>query len=224
METTIGERKIIIHLGGKILNSERSEFFNAMFTGIITNLGEISKKETNKLSVKANKALIGKLSDGLSIAVDGICLTVISKSEKEFSVNFIPETEAKTNIKYLKVGSLVNLELPATYQSFLSGHVVEGHIDRVGQLVSIKKQNDSYILKFSIPESLSLYIVSKGPIAINGVSLTVIEVKKDFFTVGIIPYTWKNTMLHTTKVGDFVNIEIDILAKYLAKLTKNETD
>lgn len=191
-----------------------------MFTGIITNLGEISKKGTNKLSIKANKKLVRKLSDGLSIAIDGICLTIISKSEKEFSVDFMPETEAKTNIKYLKVGSLVNLELPATYQSFLSGHVVEGHIDGVGQLVSIKKQNNSYILKFSIPENLSSYIVNKGLITVSGISLTVIDIDRDYFTVGIIPYTWDNTILHTLKIGHFINIEVDILAKYIKKLLR----
>lgn len=191
-----------------------------MFTGIITNLGKISKKGANKLSIKANKKLVRKLSDGLSIAVNGICLTVISKSEMEFSIDFIPETEAKTNIKYLKVGDLVNLELPATYESFLSGHIVQGHVDGVGKLDYIKKQGNSHILKFSIPKSLSKYIVSKGSIAVNGISLTVIEASKDFFTVGIVPYTWTKTMLRTLQLGDYINIEVDILAKYLEKIMK----
>ncbi len=191
-----------------------------MFTGIITNLGKISKKGADKLSIKTNKKLVRKISDGLSIAVNGICLTVISKSEMEFSIDFIPETEAKTNIRYLKIGDLVNLELPATYESFLSGHIVQGHIDGIARLESIKKQNNSHILKFSISKSLSKYIVNKGSIAVNGISLTVTEIKKDFFTVGIIPYTWKNTISHSIQVGDFANIEVDILAKYLAKLMK----
>lgn len=191
-----------------------------MFTGIITNLGEISKREKNSLSVKANKKLIRKLSDGLSISVDGICLTITSKSEMEFSVDFIPETEARTNIKYLGGGSLVNLELPVTPNTFFSGHIVQGHVDGIGKLESIKKQNNSHILKFSIPKSLSKYIVNKGSIAVNGISLTVIEVSKDFFTVGIVPYTWTKTMLHTLQLKDHINIEADILAKYLEKLMK----
>ena len=214
------KERILSIFGGKILNSERSEFFDAMFTGIITNTGEISKRGTNELSVKTDKEFTGKLSRGLSIAVDGICLTVISKSDTEFSVDFIPETEAKTNIKYLKVNSLVNLELPATYKSFLSGHIVQGHIDGVGRLESIKKNDNSHLLKFSIPKDLSKYIVEKGSIAVNGISLTIIEAKNKYFTVGIIPHTWRNTIIHTIKVSDFVNVEVDILAKYVEKLIK----
>lgn len=193
-----------------------------MFTGIITNLGKISKKDTNKLSIKTNKGLTGKLSKGLSIAVNGICLTITGKSKSTFSIDFIPETEAKTNIKYLKVGSLVNLELPATYESFLSGHIVQGHIDGVGRLENIKKHDNSHILKFSISKSkdISKYIVNKGSITVNGISLTVMEVSKDFFTVGIVPFTWTETMLHTIQLGNRVNIEVDILAKYLEKLLR----
>lgn len=189
-----------------------------MFTGIVTNLGEISKREKNSLSVKTNKKLLGKLSKGLSIAIDGICLTITSKSKDQFSVDFIPETEARTNLKYLKRGSLVNLELPATPETFFSGHLVQGHIDAVAKLENITKDGNSYILKLIIHPSLSRYIVTKGSIAVNGISLTVIKSEKNYFTVGIIPYTWKNTMLHTIKIGDFVNVEVDILAKYLERL------
>lgn len=191
-----------------------------MFTGIITNLGEISKREKNSLSVRTNKNLIKKLSKGLSIAIDGICLTITSKSKDEFSVDFMPETKARTNVKYLKGGSLVNLELPATPNTFFSGHLVQGHIDAVAKLENITKKGDSYIFKFTTHPSLSKYIVTKGSIAVNGISLTVIKSGKKYFTVGIIPYTWKKTMLYALKLGDFVNVEVDILAKYLERLVK----
>jgi len=194
-----------------------------MFTGIITHLGEIKNKSENRLNIKTDKDLIAKLSIGTSIAVDGICLTVIRFSKDSFWLDFMPETEDKTNIKYLKVGNLVNLELPATPTSFLSGHITEGHIDGVAKLEDIKRRGNSRMLKFSIPYHLSKYIVSKGSIAVNGISLTVIRVESDSFTVGLIPHSWTNTMLHTLKTGDFVNIEVDILAKYLENLFKKRS-
>lgn len=191
-----------------------------MFTGIITHLGKIKNKKENSLNIKTDKKLVARLSEGTSIAVNGICLTVIGSSKDSFSVDFMPESEAKTNIKYLKEGGLVNLELPATPTSFLSGHILQGHIDGVSKLLNIKNEGNSRILKFSISSNLSKYIVSKGSITVNGISLTVIEARKGYFTVGIIPYTWRNTMLHTLRVRDFVNVEVDILAKYLEKLLK----
>jgi riboflavin synthase len=191
-----------------------------MFTGIITNLGEIINRPENKLIIKTDRALIGKLSKGTSIAVDGICLTVVDLIKNNFSIDFMPETEEKTNIRYMKNSDLVNLELPATVESFLSGHIVQGHIDEVAKLETINEEGNSYILKFSIPKDLSKYIVEKGSIAVNGISLTVIDIGDKFFTVGIIPHTWDKTMLHTIKLGDYVNIEVDILAKYLEKLIK----
>ncbi len=191
-----------------------------MFTGIITHLGKIKDKTENNLTIKTGNDLIARLSIGASIAVDGICLTVVGFDKDSFWLDFIPETEAKTNIKYLKVGDPVNLELPATASSLLSGHIVQGHIDGVAKLINATKVGNSHILKFSIPNILSKYIVPKGSIAVNGISLTVIETEKDQFSVGIIPHTWDNTMLHTLKVGDFVNIEADLLTKYMEKLLK----
>jgi riboflavin synthase len=191
-----------------------------MFTGIITNLGKVTSKSKNKLIIKTDRVFIGKLSKGTSIAIDGICLTIVDLRENSFSIDFMPETEEKTNIKYLKTSDLVNLELPATAKSFLSGHIVQGHIDGVAKLETITKESNSYILKFSIPKNLSKYIVEKGSMAVNGISLTVIDIGNKFFTVGIIPHTWDKTMLHTIKLNDYVNIEVDILAKYLEKLIK----
>lgn len=191
-----------------------------MFTGIITNLGRVINKSESSLIIKTEKELINSLSKGASIAVDGICFTVVDLAEDSFSVDFMPETEKKTNIKYLQTGDLVNLELPATPNSFLSGHIVQGHVDGIGKLESIKKEDNSHILKFSISKDVSKYIVKKGSIAVNGISLTAIDAGEGFFTVGIIPHTWNKTMLRQLKLGDYVNIEVDILAKYLEKLMK----
>jgi len=200
------------------VNPEVSGFFSAMFTGIITHLGKVGNKSENNLIIKTDKELINSLSKGASIAVNGICLTVGDLIEDSFSIDYMPETEKKTNIKYLRAGSLVNLELPATANSLLSGHIVQGHIDGVAKLEIITQEGNSYILKFLIPKDLSKYIVGKGSVAVNGISLTVIGIGEYFFTVGIIPHAWNKTMLHTIKLGDYVNIEVDILAKYLEKL------
>lgn len=192
-----------------------------MFTGIITYLGELTKQDGSVFTFGTNQSFCKKIKKGASVAVNGVCLTVFRKPSKDsFSVEVMPETMNKTMLKHLKTDDLVNLELPATPQSFLSGHIVQGHIDGVAKLLSIAKHKNSYLLKFSIPEGLSKYIVEKGSIAINGISLTIIGANKNYFTVGIIPYTWNNTMLHKIKTADFVNIEVDILAKYMEKLLK----
>ena len=189
-----------------------------MFTGIITNLGKVSKKTNNKLQIEAEAALLKQLKLGTSIAINGICLTVTAKSKSSFSIKYMPETAKKTNIHYLKAGGLVNLELPATYNSFISGHIVQGHVDTIGKIIGIQKEGNSRIFTFSTPSSITNYIVNKGSITVNGIALTVINVNKNSFTVGIIPYTWEHTMLHKAKIGNLVNIEVDILAKYVEKL------
>lgn len=192
-----------------------------MFTGIINNLGRLNKKEGAVFTFDTDQSFCKKIEKGLSIAVNGVCLTVFKKPTKySFSIEVMPETFNKTVLKYTQVNDLVNLELPATLQSFLSGHIVQGHIDGVARLEKIIKQKNSSILKLSVPTNLAGYIAEKGSIAVNGISLTVIEAEKDYFTVGIIPYTWDNTMLISIKTGNFVNIEVDILAKYLEKLLK----
>lgn len=191
-----------------------------MFTGIITNLGKISAIEGKKLKIETYKQLPGRIMIGDSISVNGICLTVTETNKKTFAVEFMPETENRTNLKYLKVGNLVNLELPVTPTSFLSGHILQGHVDSLGRLESIKIEGNSRILKFSFPNNFFKYLVEKGSIAVNGISLTVIQTGRNFFTCGIIPHTWENTMLKNLKKGDFVNLEADILAKYLERLVE----
>lgn len=158
---------------------------------------------------------------GTSIAINGVCLTISSKpTSRTFSVEAIPETLNKTMLGNLKADDLVNLELPLTPMDFISGHIVQGHVDGMAKLTGITERNNSHILKFHINHNLSSNIVEKGPISVNGIALTIIKTGKNFFTVGIIPYTWRSTMLNTIKKNDSVNIEIDILAKYVEKLKK----
>ena len=197
-------------------------FFSAknMFTGIIENLGTVVNKSKNQLKIKADGSFMKKISEGLSISINGICLTVISFNQQSFSVDFMPETESKTNINALQPGDQVNLELPATPETFLSGHIVQGHVDGVGKLKEIQPDGNSRVLVISLPESISKYLFNKGSVALNGISLTVIEVKENLFSVGIIPITWEKTMLSKIEVGDLFNIEVDVLAKYVERLAK----
>ncbi|UMX47590.1 MAG: riboflavin synthase [Candidatus Nealsonbacteria bacterium DGGOD1a] len=191
-----------------------------MFTGIITNLGKIAEITTAKLVVETGADFCAKLEIGASVAINGICLTVTVFDKSSFAVEVMPETVKRTNLQYLRIGGEVNLEMPATGESFLAGHIVQGHIDGIVQLRSITDDGNSRVLKFAVDKTLVKYIVEKGSIAVNGVSLTVIEAGNDYFTVGIIPHTWDATMFHNFKTGDFANIEVDVLAKYIEKLIK----
>lgn len=193
-----------------------------MFTGIITHLGRLQSKEGAVFTFAASPSLYRKISKGTSIAVNGACLTVLRKSRQTFSVEIMPETQNRTMLGSLQVKNLVNLELPVTAETFLSGHVVQGHVDGVGAITKIVRQGNSKILTINIPKSLAKYVANKGSVAVNGISLTVISAKPTYFTAGIIPYTWTHTMLHRAKVGDKVNLEVDILAKYLEKLSEYE--
>lgn len=189
-----------------------------MFTGIIKHFGKVVGVTDTRLVIQTDKDLLKKLSSGMSVSVDGICLTVVSCDKKSFVIDFMPETSQRTNIQYLQKNSLVNLELPVTSETFLAGHFVQGHVDAVGKIKSIGKKGNSRIFTFSVPKNISKYIVEKGSITVNGISLTVIDITKNDFTVGIIPHTWENTMLRVVEVGDSVNLEVDVLAKYLEKL------
>ncbi len=190
-----------------------------MFTGIISHLGKLKSKRNAVFTFRAEKSFCRKIKKGTSIAVNGVCLTVTQNALASFTVEIMPETKRRTMLGNLEVGSLVNLELPATPQNFLSGHIVQGHIDSVGTVKRIVPQGNSRILIISIPKTLNKYLVEKGSVAVNGISLTIINAKPGFFTVGIIPYTWRHTSLQEIKVGDLVNLEVDILAKYLEKLS-----
>jgi len=189
-----------------------------MFTGIITHKGQISTKTDSELRITAPADLCARLTTGTSIAVDGICLTVTSHDTSSFGVTVMPETVRKTNLNSLNINSAVNLELPGTPTSFLAGHIVQGHIDTTARIESITPEGNSLILSISLTPEFARYVVPKGSIAINGISLTVISATNTHFTVGIIPHTQAQTTLGAAKVADMVNIEFDIIAKYLERI------
>jgi riboflavin synthase len=188
-----------------------------MFTGIIEEIGNIDgvirTKNGLKLEIRASKVL-EDIAIGNSIAVNGICLTVVEHNNNCFSVDVMFETVEKTNISELKIGSFVNLERAVKVSGRFDGHFVLGHIDGTGR---ISRKHNEY-LEISIQEELPKYIVKKGSIAVDGISLTVVDVKENFFSVAIIPHTLDKTTLGLKRINDKVNIEVDIVAKHIEKL------
>ncbi|MBN2095883.1 riboflavin synthase [Candidatus Peregrinibacteria bacterium] len=189
-----------------------------MFTGIIETTGTIAQKTDTQLMVEA-PAIVTNLKKGSSIAVDGVCLTVTELSDSGFSADFMPETAQKTIIGNYKKGAQVNLELPMPANGRFEGHMVTGHVEEAGEIIDIRPDGNAHILTIRMPERLMKYVAEKGSVTINGISLTVISVSDNDFTVSIIPHTWEVTNLSLLKTGDQVNLETDILAKYLEKLT-----
>ncbi|OGD83337.1 riboflavin synthase subunit alpha [Candidatus Curtissbacteria bacterium RBG_13_40_7] len=189
-----------------------------MFTGIISHLGKLEKVKGKEFTFSAGKSFCRNLKKSSSVAVNGACLTVVAKSKNTFSVDVMPETLNRTVLGDLKKGDLVNLELSLSASGRFEGHFVQGHVDGQATVVNIIKEGNSHLFKFRVDKSLTRYLVNKGSVAINGVSLTVIQAKNVFFTAGIIPYTWNNTTMKSLRVGDKVNIEVDILAKYVEKI------
>lgn len=193
-----------------------------MFTGIINHLGTITDNSNTHLTIQVPVDLYKQLNHGMSIAVNGTCLTVVKQIDPDqFRIEFMPETAKKTTMGTLKKNDVVNLELPVTTATLFAGHIVQGHVDDVATISSIKNEGNSRLIIFNISPSISKYIVEKGSITVNGISLTVIDVTHDSFSVGIIPHTWTHTMLHTTQAGSKVNIEVDVLAKYVEKLQQS---
>lgn len=194
-----------------------------MFTGIISDRGKLQMKDGALFTFEAENTFVRKLEKGTSVSVNGACMTVIDfPDEKSFSVEVMPESQKRTMLGSLQKNDSVNLELPATPDTFLSGHIVQGHVDGTGEVLSVEEAGISKIITISVPEALQKYIIEKGSIAVNGISLTVISIDDTSFTVGIIPFTWKNTMLHTIKPGDSVNVETDLFARYTEKLLNRE--
>ncbi len=194
-----------------------------MFTGIITELGKISriKEEKNHLcfEVDAKVSIKGK-KVGESIAVDGVCVTITSLSNKSFCFQLMKESLNVTNFAKRKINDEVNLEPAVTLTQSLDGHMVQGHIDSVAEVLNVDKYKSQFVLTLKIPTKISKYIALKGSISINGVSLTVSDLQKNTFSVALIPHTLQKTNLGKLKKGDKVNVEVDIIARYLERLLK----
>ena len=195
-----------------------------MFTGIVEDIGKVSgirrKQKESVFTFEVGRIKIAEVELGESIAVNGTCLTVTSIGKNSFTVDASRETLSKTNLGELKKGDSVNLERSLRAGGKLGGHIVNGHVDGVGKVESRRKAGDSHIFRFSVPKALSKYIVQKGSVAVDGVSLTVNDVKGKEFTVNIIPHTLKETIFSGLKKGDTVNIECDIVGKYVEKFVK----
>lgn len=195
-----------------------------MFTGLVEELGEVKSltREGTNLHIEIScKEVLDDAALGDSIAVDGACQTVVKITPDSFVVTAIDETLKLTNFNSFEVGTKVNLERCLRPTDRLGGHIVQGHVDALAELKSVTDEDGSWILEFKIPESLSRYIIYKGSIAINGISLTVAEITNDSFKVCIIPKTWEMTNLSDLKPGSVVNIEPDQIAKYVESLVGN---
>ena len=188
-----------------------------MFTGIVEEVGVVAKISDNGMTVLATK-VTEDLKLGGSIAVNGTCLTAVSFDRTEFSVDLSPETVRRTSLGRLSVGGPVNLERALLASDRMGGHIVQGHVDGTGRIMSTKRDGDSTIFRIRVPKRLNRYIVEKGFVAVDGISLTVVKIGASSFTLAVIPYTLKNTNLAALSVGDRVNLEADILAKYVESL------
>ncbi len=198
-----------------------------MFTGIVEEIGKVlSLAELNgkrRLTVSSTQ-LVRELKKGSSIAVSGVCLTAVEITHESFSADLAHETVARTSFSRLQPSAVVNLELPAKAGDRMGGHIVQGHVDGVGKLVSLERVENAedYWLSVEIPPELARYVAWKGSIAIEGISLTVAKVDSNVVGVAIIPHTREATNLHSLEPGDPVNIETDMIAKYTEKMLRGE--
>ena len=189
-----------------------------MFTGLIEDVGTIGdlrlQQKSAVLTVKT-KLPVRSMARGASVAVNGACLTVVRKGPKSFTVDVSPETLQRTSLETLTIGSKVNLERPMRLADRLGGHLVTGHVDGVGAVAAIERQGEFTIVTFDVPAPLGALLVPKGSVAVDGISLTVNVCRKQRFSVAIIPFTLRHTNLRARKVGDKVNIETDLIGKYV---------
>lgn len=191
-----------------------------MFTGIIEDLGEIIKieQEQKNIHFSIRSSISSELKIDQSVAHNGVCLTVVKCDEHSHTVTAIDETLAKTNLGSWVVGSKINLERCMQMNGRLDGHIVQGHVDTTAECIDIKDEQGSWRFRFKHPQNSGYVTVEKGSVCINGISLTVVDSTHSEFSVAIIPYTYEHTNMHTLSVGDKVNIEFDIIGKYLAKM------
>ncbi len=190
-----------------------------MFTGIIETLGKVQNIETEGSNVhfKIDAGITSQLKVDQSLAHNGVCLTVVDIKDQTYTVTAIKETLNRSNLGKLTVGDPVNLERAMTNSSRLDGHIVQGHVDATATCIQVEEVDGSWYYTFRYQPTPEHLLVDKGSICINGVSLTVVNPVEDTFSVAIIPYTYEHTTFHTLKAGDAVNLEFDILGKYIAK-------
>jgi riboflavin synthase len=193
-----------------------------VFTGIVEEIGDVKALGTGRLSIEAIMVLKGT-KPGDSISISGACLTVTSISNNGFDVEIMPETIRRTNLGRLHYGDKVNLERAVPADGRFGGHFVQGHVDDVGKVLSLKPEEGAFIARISVPSHLLPYIVSKGFIAVDGVSLTVIGYDDFSFSVSLVDFTRKHTTLGIIKPGDTVNLEVDIMAKYVERLQQRDS-
>ncbi len=192
-----------------------------MFTGIITAQGTVTQVDAtrgDKRFVIETPWDMANVPMGASIACSGCCLTVVEKTKNSFTVDVSEESLSKTTLRDWAVGTKINLESSLKFGDELGGHLVSGHVDALATLVSITPEGDSHRLKIRVPQDLKHFIAPKGSVGLDGISLTVNEVEDDVFGVNIIPHTWTITTLGQKKVGDKLNLEIDMLARYVARI------
>lgn len=199
-----------------------------MFTGIVEEVGRITRieqrGENRRITIAATNAP-KELGTGHSVAVSGVCLTALEINPGSFCADLAPETWVRTSFSRIHEGALVNLELPMKADGRFGGHVVQGHVDGVGKLTSFERIGDSenWWLTIELPEDVEKYTVYKGSISIEGISLTVAKLEKNCCTIAIIPHTVEMTNLHSLKPGDPVNLEADLIAKYVEKMMKGDS-
>lgn len=193
-----------------------------MFTGLIETTGILLTGTNGALGgrIVIESPFSNELSIGDSVAVNGVCLTAVAVSPTSFDADVSPQTARVTTAADWKTGARVNLERPLRADARLGGHFVLGHVDGVGRLLAVRPESQSYWLEFEVPADLAKYVIPKGSIAVDGISLTVAELKADRFAVQIIPHTWLATTLSDRAVGDAVNLEADVLGKHVARLVE----
>ena len=192
-----------------------------MFTGIVEDIGKVVNITNSQLEIET---CLDDIKIGDSIAVNGVCLTVIKISNNKISFDYSPTTSDITNISLLKKNSVVNLERALTLNTRLGGHIVSGHIDTNTTIIDIKKEDRFYFISFKLNEEIKQYIVKKGFVSIDGISLTIAQNDNENFSVTMIPETFNKTIFHTRKIGDVVNVELDVLAKYVENILNKKND
>ena len=194
-----------------------------MFTGIIEDLGILKKieKDRGNINLYFESKLTQELKIDQSLSHNGVCLTVVSIENDIYKVTAVKETLKKSNLGELKVDSIINLERAMKSNGRLDGHYVQGHVDQIGKCLNVREADGSWYYEFEYDNTSSNITIEKGSIAINGVSLTVVDSKLDSFSVAIIPYTYNNTNFKKIQKGDIVNIEFDMIGKYISKLLSN---